>query len=72
MSFAAKIEGNELALTVPMLAQPELSLTQKTLVIARTRTRQETGLTFRGRPVYVQLIAYILPEPTGAKIEKKR
>lgn len=54
----AKIEGNNLVITIPM-QMPRPSASGKTLVVATTSGNKPTAATVNGKPVIVGLNAYI-------------
>jgi hypothetical protein len=58
MSMTAKIEGNNLIITVPMTA-PTPSASGKTLSVASSHGNMATAATVEGKPIIIGLNAYI-------------
>lgn len=55
-----KLKGNDLIVTIPAItANLKPSKSGKTLTVAKTGGFQETDLMIDGKPVYVNLNAYI-------------
>ena len=61
MGIAAKIEGSNLVLTIPLEDPPQRSASGKSLVIASTRGNAVTSLMVQGKPLTVGCNAYIKP-----------
>ena len=58
--YSVKIEGKELVIRAP-LQTPELSSTGKTLVVAKVGTSYLDDVQVDGKPVRVQMNAFIKP-----------
>lgn len=54
----AKIDGNNLVITIPM-NEPRPSASGKTLVVASSGGNKATGAVVNGKPIIVGLNAYI-------------
>jgi hypothetical protein len=57
----AKIEGNNLIITIPTQT-PQPSKSGKTLVVASSRGNQKTSATINGKQIVIGLNAYIYKE----------
>ncbi|AFL88053.1 hypothetical protein Terro_1757 [Terriglobus roseus DSM 18391] len=53
------VEGNELVIRIPLLAEPTKSKSGKTLLVASSGGNIETQATVNGKPITVGLNAYI-------------
>ena len=53
------VEGNELVIRIPLLAEPTRSKSGKTLLVATSGGNIETDATVNGKPITVGLNAYI-------------
>lgn len=57
--FGAKIDGNNLILTIPLEKKPEPSKSGKSLVLATTGGNQSIGVKHNGKDVIMGMTVYI-------------
>ena len=54
-----EVKGKNLVITLPLFAEPRLSQSGKTLVVASTKGNKETAVEINGQSVVVGVNAYI-------------
>lgn len=59
MNVEVKVEGKDLVIRIPMNAQPEVSTSGKSLVVASTHGNLVTAAQVNGKPLTLGLNAYI-------------
>jgi hypothetical protein len=68
----AKIRKGLLIVATPLLNPPQESKSGKTILVANSRGPRRTGLRVDGKPVVINLIAYVRPDGYVRKAETRR